>query len=296
MPDPQRVPAVYEVIDSRFEGIDGDRHWTRLFDDGRWLEGPAYHRAHRILLFSDIPNDRILRYDERTGRTDVFLSPAGFANGRTVDSEGRFVWCEHGGRRVVRLEHDGALSVIADAFDGEPLNSPNDVVVHPDGAIWFTDPSYGISSDYEGHAAPQRQEHRGVYRVDPRTREITAQITDRRQPNGLCFADAGRTLFVTDSDAGELWRYGVGDDGSITSAERIAETEAGCDGIRLDNAGRIWLAAHDGVRCHAADGTLLGRIPLPETVSNLEFGGPQRNLMYVTATTSLYVLRTKVSA
>jgi gluconolactonase len=295
MPDMHREPAVYEVLDPRFEGIDGDHYWTGLFDDGRWLEGPAYHRAHRILLFSDIPNDRILRFDERTGRVDVFLEPAGFANGRTVDAEGRFVWCEHGGRRVVRLEHDGTLGVVADSFGGERLNSPNDVAVHPDGSVWFTDPTYGIATDYEGHASEQRQPHRGVYRVDAGNGAVEVRITDRVQPNGLCFADGGRTLLVTDSEAGELWRYGLDGGGAVASAERIAQADAGCDGIRLDAAGRIWLAAHDGVRCHAADGTLLGRIPFPETVSNLEFGGPQRNLLYITATTGLWVLRTKVT-
>lgn len=295
MPAPATIPAVYEAIDPRFD-VHGDRHAVRLFDGGRWLEGPAYHRAHRILLFSDIPNDRILRYDERTGSVDVFLHPAGFANGRTVDAEGRFIWCEHGGRRVVRLEHDGTLGVVADAYDGEPLNSPNDVVVHPDGAIWFTDPTYGIQSDYEGHAAAQRQAHRGVYRVDPRTGDVEARITDLVQPNGLCVADAGRTLFVTDSEAGALWRYAIAEDGTTTTGERISETDAGCDGIRMDAVGRIWLAAHDGVRCHAQDGTLLGRIPFPETVANLEFGGPQRNILYITATTSLYALRTTASA
>lgn len=289
-----RIPAVYETLDPRFADVGGDRHIERVFADGRWLEGPAYHPAHRFVLFSDIPNDRVLRYDERTARVDVYAEGAGYANGRTVDAQGRFVWCEHAGRRVARLEHDGSTRVLADAFDGAPLNSPNDVVAGPDGAAWFTDPTYGIVSDYEGRASEPEQPVRGVYRVAPDGSDIALVLSDLDQPNGIAFSPDGRTLYVTDSGDPAIWRADVRTDGTLGSRERIVEADCAYDGIRVDEQGRLWVAAEDGVRCHAPDGALLGRIPLPETVANLEFGGDRRNVMYITATTSLYVVRTTV--
>ncbi|MFC8680628.1 SMP-30/gluconolactonase/LRE family protein [Microbacterium ureisolvens] len=281
----ERLPAVYEVFDERFADVAGDRYLERVFDDGRWLEGPAYHPAHRIVLFSDIPNERVLRYDERTRRIDVIDTASGYANGRTVDAEGRFISCEHGGRRVVRLEHDGTTGVIADSYGGHPLNSPNDVAVHPDGAIWFTDPTYGIVSDYEGGTAEPRQPVRGVYRVSGGSTSL--EIGALEQPNGIAFGAGGRTVYVTDSGSPAIWRAAVGVDGSAAQPEKIAAADVVYDGIRVDAQGRLWVAAADGVRCHAPDGTLIGRIPLPDAVANLEFGGPQRNVLYITATTSL---------
>ncbi|MET0736437.1 MAG: SMP-30/gluconolactonase/LRE family protein [Microbacterium sp.] len=291
----ERLPAVYEAFEERFADVGGDRQVERVFDDGRWLEGPAFHPAHRIVLFSDIPNDRVLRYDERARRVDVFADGAGYPNGRTVDAEGRFVWCEHAGRRVARLEHDGSTRVLADSYGGSPLNSPNDVTVHPDGAVWFTDPTYGIVSDYEGRAGESQQPVRGVYRIDPKSGEASLALSQLEQPNGIAFAVDGRTVYVTDSGSSSIWRADVRSDGTLGAATRIAEAEAGCDGIRVDVRGRLWVAASDGVRCHAPDdGALLGRIALPEAVANLEFGGERRNVLYITATTSLYVLRTTV--
>ncbi|WP_235008175.1 SMP-30/gluconolactonase/LRE family protein [Microbacterium timonense] len=289
----ERLAAVYESFDERFADVGGDRCIECVFDGGRWLEGPAYHPAHRFVLFSDIPNERVLRFDERTGRVDVVDAASGFANGRTVDAQGRFVWCEHGGRRVARLEHDGSTSVVADAFNGAPLNSPNDVAVHSDGSVWFTDPTYGIMSDYEGVAASPEQPVRGVYRVDP-DGSIALLLGELDQPNGIAFGPDSTTVYVTDSGTPAIWRAEVRSDGSTGAPERIADADVVYDGIRIDALGRLWVAAEDGVRCHDADGTLIGRIPLPETVANLEFGGPRRNILYITATTSLYVLRTTV--
>ena len=213
----QMIRAEFVALDERFQGTGGDRWLERVFTGGRWLEGPAYSAAGRFVLFSDIPNDRVLRYDEISGRTDVFTSPANFANGRTVDRQGRFISCEHGARRVTRLEHDGSVSVIADAFEGQRFNSPNDVVVASDGAVWFTDPSYGIRSDYEGHLAEEEIGGRYVYRVVPGAEPVAVLQGPLVQPNGLAFSADERRLFVVDSELHEIWVFDIDerDDGSV---------------------------------------------------------------------------------
>ncbi len=292
------VPAEFVTMDERFRGTGGDRWLERVFSGGRWLEGPAYSAAGRFVLFSDIPNDRVLRYDEISGRTAEFRSPADFPNGRTVDREGRFISCEHGGRRVTRLEHDGSIAVIADGFEGHRFNSPNDVVVAADGAIWFTDPSYGISSDYEGHHAAEEIGGRYVYRVVPGA-EPVAVLRELEQPNGLAFSADEQRLFVVDSRRHEIWRYDVITDAGqvrLGDGSLFAADELGYDGIRFDADGRLWAAAHDGVHCFEPDGTLSGKLVVPEITANLCFGGPQANHLYLTATTSLYTLRVNFRA
>lgn len=284
------IPAEWEVLDSRFAGIGGDRSVARLFSGGRWLEGPAYHPAGRFLLFSDIPNDRVLRYDEVSERTDVFLTPAGFSNGRTVDRHGRFVACEHGERRVTRIEHDGSVTVLATAYQGHRLNSPNDVVEHSDGSIWFTDPSYGIHSDYEGHEARSEINSRNVYRIDQDGSDLTAVVDDFAQPNGLAFSSDERQLFIVDSQRNHIRVFDV-DHGKLRGGDVFCADDQGYDGIRFDHLGRLWGAAHDGLHCYDPDGTLIGKLRLPEITSNLTFGGRQRNHLYITATRSLYSLR-----
>jgi gluconolactonase len=284
------IPAEWEVLDSRFAGIGGDRSVARLFSGGRWLEGPAYHPAGRFVLFSDIPNDRVLRYDEVSERTDVFLTPAGFSNGRTVDRHGRFVACEHGERRVTRTEHDGSVTVLATAYQGHRLNSPNDVVEHSDGSIWFTDPSYGIHSDYEGHEAPSEINSRNVYRIDQDGSDLTAVVDDFAQPNGLAFSSDERQLFIVDSQRNHIRVFDV-DHGKLRGGDVFCADDQGYDGIRFDHLGRLWGAAHDGLHCYDPDGTLIGKLRLPEITSNLTFGGRQRNHLYITATRSLYSLR-----
>jgi gluconolactonase len=283
------VPAEFLVLDERFAGTGGDRWLERAFRGGRWLEGPAYSPAGRFLLFSDIPNDRVLRYDEISGRTDVFCQPADFPNGRTVDREGRFVSCEHGARRVTRREHDGSVRVLADGYLGRRLNSPNDVVASADGAVWFTDPSYGIRNDYEGHEADEEIGGRYVYRLAP-DGSLTAVVEDLTQPNGLAFSADERRLFVTDSERHEIWAYEV-EGSALGGGRRFAADELGYDGIRFDARGRLWGAAHDGLHCYEPDGTLSGKLLVPEITSNLTFGGVQGNHLYLTATTSLYTLR-----
>jgi gluconolactonase len=242
------------------------------------------------VLFSDIPNDRVLRYDEVSERTDIFLTPAGFSNGRTVDRQGRFVACEHGERRVTRIEHDGSVTVLATAYQGHRLNSPNDVVEHSDGSIWFTDPSYGIHSDYEGHEASSEINSRNVYRIDQDGSDLTAVVDDFAQPNGLAFSSDERRLFIVDSQRNHIRVFDV-DHGKLRGGDVFCADDQGYDGIRFDHLGRLWGAAHDGLHCYDPDGTLIGKLRLPEITSNLTFGGRQRNHLYITATSSLYSLR-----
>jgi gluconolactonase len=232
----------------------------------------------------------VLRYDEVSERTDVFLTPAGFSNGRTVDRQGRFVACEHGERRVTRIEHDGSVTVLAAAYQGHRLNSPNDVVEHSDGSIWFTDPSYGIHTDYEGHEASSEINSRNVYRVDQDGSDLTAVVDDFAQPNGLAFSSDERRLFIVDSQRNHIRVFDV-DHGKLKGGEVFCADDQGYDGIRFDHLGRLWGAAHDGLHCYDPDGTLIGKLRLPEITSNLTFGGRQRNHLYITATTSLYSLR-----
>ncbi|MGE5287908.1 MAG: SMP-30/gluconolactonase/LRE family protein [Micromonosporaceae bacterium] len=284
--------AHFEVLDERFRVYSGDQWIERLHTGCRWTEGPAYFAAGRYLVFSDIPNDRILRWDETTGAVGVFRQPAGYANGHTVDPQGRLVSCEHGNRRVTRTEHDGSITVIADRYNGRRFNSPNDVVVHSDGSIWFTDPSYGIDSDYEGHKAESEIGACHVYRVDAVTARAVVVADDFSRPNGLAFSLDERQLYITDSRMKHLRRFDVADDASLSGGDVFATCDAGTfDGLRLDDSGRVWAAAHDGVHCFDPDGSLLGKLRIPEITANLTFGGLKRNQMFLCASTSLYSIR-----
>ena len=286
--------ADYELLDERFaDCVRPTANVERLYDGCRWAEGPAWFPAGRYLVWSDIPNDRMLRWDELSESVDVFRAPSGFSNGNTVDRQGRLVTCEHGGRRVSRTEHDGSITVIADRYDGRRLNSPNDVVVAADGAVWFSDPSYGIDSDYEGHRAESEIGACHVYRVpgDGGSPRIVAD--DFQQPNGLAFAPGERTLYVSDTGAspGHLRAFAVGPDGTLSGGDVFATCTAGAfDGFRFDAAGRLWAAAGDGVHCFDPDGTLLGKIRIPEGCANVVFGGPRRNRLFICATSSLYAV------
>lgn len=294
----------FEIRDPRFGAlILGNVHVEKLWTGARWTEGPVYVPAGKYLLFSDIPNDRVMRYDETDGSVSVFESPCGFQNGHTLDREGRVVACEHGGRRVSRREHDGSVSVVADRVDGKRLNSPNDVVVRSDGSVWFTDPAYGIDSDYEGHMSEPEVGGCHVYRVDP-DGSVAAVATDFVRPNGIAFSLDERQLYVADTGATHaedgpkhIRVFDVGADGrSLTNGRVFATCEAGLfDGFRLDRLGNVWTSAADGVHVYAPDGTLIGRIRVPEVVSNVEFGGPKRNRLYITATQSLYSVYVKVN-
>lgn len=283
------VPAEFVTLDERFAGTGGDRWLAKVFGGGRWLEGPAYHPAGRFVLFSDIPNDRVLRYDEVTGQVAEFGTGVGFSNGRTTDAESRFIACEHGHRRVTRTEHDGSTTVLADRFDGHRLNSPNDVVVAADGAIWFTDPSYGIMTDYEGHAGAEEVGGRYVYRLAP-DGGLTVVADDFTQPNGLAFSADFTRLYVVDSEEHHIRVFDVAGE-HLSGGAVFAADPAGYDGIRFDTRGRLWGAAHDGLHCLEPDGTISGKLLVGEVVANLCFGGRQLNHLYLTATTSLYTLR-----
>jgi gluconolactonase len=289
--------ATYEVLDDRFRPCaNGDVRVERLHGGCRWAEGPVYVPAGRYLLWSDIPNDRILRWDETTGAVGVFRQPAGYANGGTLDGTGRLVTCEHGNRRVTRTEHDGSVTVIADRYQGKRFNSPNDVVVRSDRSIWFTDPSYGIDSDYEGHRADSEIGACHVYRVEPGTGSVRVVADDFVRPNGLAFSLDERRLYVSDTRANHLRVFDVADDGALTGGEVFATCTVGAfDGFRLDQDGRIWTSAGDGVHCYDPDGTLIGKVLVPETVANVVFGGQRRNHLFICATTSLYAILLSVT-
>jgi len=286
----------YEVFDERFRDcVNRTSHVERLWTGARWTEGPVYFPAGRYTLFSDIPNDRIMRFDETDGSVSVFRQPAGNANGHTVDRQGRLVSCEHGNRRVTCTEIDGRITVIADNYQGKRLNSPNDVVVKSDGSVWFTDPPYGILSDYEGNKATPEIGN-NVFRVDATSGEIRIVADDFIRPNGLAFSTDEKKLYIVDSAGGRtkgqpkhIRVFDVGEGGRLSGGVEFADCTAGrFDGMRLDTEGRIWAATDDGVHCIAPDGTLIGKVKIPEICSNVVFGGPKRNYLYVTATNSLY--------
>jgi gluconolactonase len=297
-----RDPAV--ILDERFGRlVNSNARLEKLYEGCRWAEGPAYFPAGRYLVWSDIPNDRMLRFDETSGAVSVFRHPAGYSNGNTVDRQGRLVTCEHGNRRVTRTEPDGSITVIADRLDGKRLNSPNDVVVRSDGSIWFTDPSYGIDSDYEGHKAESEIGACHVYRVDPQTGTIEVVADDFVRPNGIAFSPDERQLYVVDTGATHvkdgprhIRRFDVGEDGKLSGGQVFATCTSGLfDGFRFDEAGRIWTSAGDGVHCYDRDGTLIGKVLVPEVVANVVFGGPKRNRLYICGTTSLYAIMVQVN-
>lgn len=294
---------ILEVRDPRFlRLVNPHARLDRLYDGCRWAEGPVYAPAWRCLVWSDIPNDRMLRWDEASGTVAAFRQPSGFANGNALDRQGRLLTCEHGGRRVVRTEPDGSLTVVAQSWRGRRLNSPNDVAVGPDGSIWFTDPTYGIDGWYEGSRAEGEVGGSRLYRVDPRIGAVEAAADDFVQPNGLAFSPDGRRLYVADTGGTHrpdgprhIRAFEVSQDGGLTGGEVLAECDIGFfDGLRVDEDGRIWTSAGRGVRCYEPDGTLLGAVRLPEVAANLAFGGARRNLLLICATTSLYLIALNV--
>ncbi len=270
----------------------------QLFTGCRWSEGPVYFGDARCVLWSDIPNDRILRWDEETGAVSTYRKPSNNANGNTRDREGRLVTCEHRGRRVVRTEYDGALTVLMDGVEGKRLNSPNDVVVAADGAVWFTDPVFGLLGYYEGERA-ESELPAAVWRVDPRSGRAHMVTDEIAGPNGLAFSPDGRTLYVVASreTPRKILAFDVQDEGRVANRRVFIDAGPGSpDGFRVDVEGNLWCgwgmgeAELDGVRVFDKSGTPLGHISLPERCANLCFGGRWRNRLFMAASHGLYAL------
>ena len=285
-------PAV-EILDDRFRSlVVTNDAIERLWTGGRWLEGPVWFGDGRYLLFSDIPNDRLLCWSEVTGEVTVFRQPSNNSNGNTRDRQGRLVTCEHLTRRVTRTEYDGTISVLLSSYDDKPLNAPNDVVAHSDGSVWFTDPGWGVEGYYEGNKAV-KELPRYVYRLDPRTGEGVPVIAGMDRPNGLCFSPDESRLYVVDIDQIRVFDM----DGTVPVDGRVFTEPSGSgffDGIRTDQGGNVWASAggggagFDGVHCYSPEGELLGQLHLPEGCANLCFGGAKKNRLFMTASRSLY--------
>ena len=302
---PVRYPdAAIEIIDPRFEDYPiGNAAVERLWTGCRWAEGPVWFGDGRYLLWSDIPNNRILRWTEETGEVSVYRSPSNNSNGNTRDKQGRLITCEHGARRVTRTELDGTIAVLMDSFEGKRLNAPNDVVVHEDDHVWFTDPGYGIMLNYEGHLA-EFELPTNVYRLNPDTGEATVVVDELEKPNGLCFSPDYSRLYLVDTGVSHKPKhsrhirvYDVVDGASLTNGRDFCDMAPGVsDGIRCDIDGNLWASAgwagegFDGVHIFASDGDLIGKIHLPEVCANLCFGGVKKNRLFMAGSQSLYSL------
>ena len=261
-----------------------------------WAEGPAWNGVGKYLVWSDIPNNVQMRWIEDDTRVTTFRNPSGFSNGNTFDYQGRQLSCEHGGRRVARYEPDGTITTIADKYQGKKLNSPNDIVVHPDGGIWFTDPIYGIRGEYEGYKGEQETKE-AVYRVDGKTGQI-AKVTDEvGEPNGICFSPDYKKLYVADTGMPRDVKVYDVDGSTLRNGKRLIQLDipgtgapSAADGIRCDADGNIWAGARPGVQVIAPNGERIGMIRLPETCANVCFGGVRRNRLFMTASQSLYAV------
>ena len=296
-PSPTYPDPAVQILDPRFATMRITLAAVeRLYTGCRWAEGPVWFGDQRAVFWSDIPNNRILRWSESTGAVDEFRCPSNYANGNTRDRQGRLVTCEHGGRRVTRTEYDGTITVLADSFDGKRLNAPNDVVVKRDGSVWFTDPDFGILGYYEGaRATPELPTN--VYRYDPETNRLDVVIDDIVRPNGICFSPDESVVYIVDcgTTPRRILAYDV--NGTKVTNKRVF-TDAGegtPDGFRVDTNGNLWAgwgmnAALNGVRVFAPDGTPLGHIALPERCANLCFGGVHRNRLFMASSQSLYAL------
>ena len=289
-PDPDII-----ALDPRFRRyIVGNTPIKRLYTGTLWAEGPAWNGVGRYLVWSDIPNNVQMRWIEEDGRVTVFRNPSGYSNGNTFDYEGRQLSCEHGGRRVVRYEPGGTVTVIADKFQGKRLNSPNDIAVHPDGGVWFTDPTYGIRGNYEGFKAEQELKE-AVYRADPKTGQVDKVTEDVGGPNGICFSPDYKKLYVADTGTPRDIKVWDIDGKTIRNGKRFIQLDipgtgapSAADGIRCDVDGNIWAGARPGVQVIAPSGERIGMIRLPETCANISFAGAKRNRLFMAASQSLY--------
>jgi gluconolactonase len=296
------VPSAYpdsrvESLDKRFKYKVGNAAVEKIASGSRWAEGPVYFNDMRCLLWSDAPNNRIMRWSEDDGHVSVFRNPSSFANGNTRDRGGRLISCEHGPRRVTRTEYDGTITVLAERYNGKRLNAPNDVVVDKGGAVWFTDPGYGIESPYEGHVQ-QSELPRAVYRIDA-SGAIKIATDDVTRPNGLAFSPDESKLYIVNSAAGDEGKacvrvYDVKGD-KLSGGKTFVDDYTGtADGIKVDEHGNLWCAmgwgeaGEYGVRCYSPEGALLGKIHLPELCANICFGGRDNSRLFMAASTSIY--------
>lgn len=284
------------VHDERFIGLYmPTTNLEKLASGMLWGEGPVYFPHGDYLLYSDVAGNKMYQWTQDTG-SRVYRYPSNNSNGNTRDMQGRLITCEHLTRRVTRTEHDGSITILVDQHDGKKFNSPNDVVVKSDGTIWFTDPPYGIISDYEGKKSDQEQDGCFVYRLDLQKDELTVVANDFEKPNGLAFSPDEKTLYISDTGATHnsdfpkhIRKYDVSDNNQLKNGSVFVVLENGLsDGFRLDVDGNVWTSAGKAVLCYAPDGTLIGEIPIPELVANVEFGGPKNNRLFITATSSLY--------
>jgi gluconolactonase len=297
-PDPR-----IESLSPKFHGKIGNTAIERVATGFRWCEGPCYVRDGGYLLWSDIPNNRIMRWSEDDGHVSVFRSPSNYANGNTRDREGRLISCEHDSRRVTRTEHDGAITVLMDKFEGKPLNAPNDVVVAADGAVWFTDPGFGKLSNYESDGKAELELPPQVYRLDPKTGRATVVYTPPAgRPNGIAFSPDEKKLYIITSgtpgpSGSDIRVYDVQGEKIVNGKTFAADfTNGTTDGMRIDTEGNVWCSlgnggpAENGVRCYSPAGELIGKIHLPETCANLTFGGKKKNRLFMAASTSIYAV------
>jgi gluconolactonase len=289
----------FEICDPRFRScVLPNAPLVALAEGFAWLEGPVWFADHDCLIFSDIPNDRLLRWT--TAGVGVFRSPSGFGNGNTRDTHGRLISCSHRHRQITRTEIDGTVTVLADRFQGRRLNSPNDVICRSDGTIWFTDPHYGINTDYEGgRQTPELPP--SVYRLEPQSGELRVVADDFEGPNGLAFSPDETLLYIAESGrqfaadpVQHIRVFDVLDGGAGLAGGRFFHkiTPGFADGLRVDEAGNVWSGAADGVHCIAADGTKIGRIIVPFSVSNLAFGGRNRSQLFICASHTLFAIHT----
>jgi gluconolactonase len=290
-PDPDIV-----ALDERFRRyIVGNTVIRRLHFGTLWAEGPAWNGVGRYLVWSDIPNNVQLRWIEDDNRVTVFRNPSGYSNGNTFDYEGRQLSCEHAGRRVVRYEYNGTVTVIADKFEGKRLNSPNDIVVHPDGGIWFTDPPYGINGNYEGFKG-DKEIKEAVYRADGKTGQIEKITDDVTGPNGICFSPDYKKVYLADTGTREIKVWDL-DGKTIRNGKRFVVLDipgtnmpSAADGIRCDIDGNLWCGARPGVQVVTPGGERIGMIRMPETCANICFGGAKRNRLFIAGSQSLYAV------
>lgn len=293
------MPEGYVVSDKRFDKLVRtaeklQKHWTGAI----WAEGPVYFAESDYVLWSDIPNDRLMKWSPKDGAS-IHMKPCGYMNGHTRDRQGRLISCEHGNRRVSRVEKNGETVTVVDRYRGKRLNSPNDVVVKSDDTIWFTDPPYGILSDREGHKSDSELGKNYVFRFDPKSGDLRIVADDFDKPNGICFSPDEKRAYIADTGGSHtpngphhIRVFDVVNGDRLANGTLFADISPGmADGLRVDTEGNVWTSAGDGLHVYSARGEILGKVLVPEPVANLTFGGPEKNVLYITATTSLYSLK-----